>query len=46
MVGNYIQCLDCGFVLLADGDTEPDPKPKRVDSCPGCGGVDFGFVEE
>ncbi len=44
MVGEYIERLDCGFVLLSEGNSEP--KPKRVDACPDCGGTVFGFVEE
>ncbi|WP_459192268.1 hypothetical protein [Halosimplex sp. J119] len=40
---HFIECDDCGFVLV----TEPDssPVPKRVDSCPDCGGTSFAFPD-
>lgn len=40
-IADYIECEDCGFVLLSESDTEPEPK--RVDACPNCGGNEFQF---
>lgn len=35
----YIECRQCGFVVLASGGA--NPQPKRVDSCPACDSTDF-----
>lgn len=43
-LSHYTECLDCGFVLEAEGATEPTPK--RWDSCPDCDGTDFGFSDD
>lgn len=43
-VAVYIECEDCGFVLLSASSA--DPVPKRVDSCPDCGASEFRFTEE
>lgn len=40
---SFIECDDCGFVLVAESDAEP--VPDRVDSCPECGGTSFGFTD-
>lgn len=39
---NFIECQDCGFVLLAEGEAEAIPK--RVSSCPSCDGTEFTFT--
>lgn len=38
----YIECDECGFVLLSESASKP--LPKRVDSCPDCGGTSFRFT--
>lgn len=40
----YIECVDCGFVLLADSTTQA--QPKRFDACPDCDGTDFDLPGE
>jgi ribosomal protein S27E len=40
----YVECGDCGFVLVAAEST--DPAPKRWQSCPDCGRADFGFADD
>ncbi|WP_263653990.1 hypothetical protein [Halomicrobium urmianum] len=43
-MGEYIECVDCGFVLRAvKGD---EPVPRRVESCPECDGTTFEFTGE
>ena len=42
-MSEYIECLECGFVLMAETTTEATPK--RVDACPDCGGTDFQFID-
>lgn len=38
----YIECEECGFVLLSENRAEAEPK--RVDSCPDCDGAEFELV--
>lgn len=40
----YVECDDCGFVLLAESTTRA--KPRRVKACPGCDGTEFSFSGE
>lgn len=40
----FIECVECGFVLLAGSSTEP--VPERRASCPECGGSEFRFTDE
>lgn len=42
LMTDYVECRQCGFILLSDGST--NPQPKRVDACPGCDGNEFEFT--
>lgn len=37
----YIECQNCGFVLLAASGDEPEPK--GWEKCPECGSDEFQF---
>ena len=43
-MNEYVECQECGFVVLSTG--ERTPEPKRVDGCPSCGSTDFDFPAE
>lgn len=42
-VKEFLECEDCGFVVLSESAAKPTPK--RVDACPGCDGTNFKFTE-
>lgn len=41
-MGEYIECEECGFVLVSESSTAPTPK--HHDSCPGCEATEFCFT--
>lgn len=43
-MNEYVECQECGFVVLSTGESTPEPK--RVDDCPSCGTTEFDFLGE
>lgn len=42
-LAEFVECEECGFVLVAED--APEPAPGRVDVCPDCGGTEFRFTD-
>jgi hypothetical protein len=43
-VKEYVECMECRFVVLSTGG--PAPEPERVDACPNCDSTEFAFPGE
>lgn len=43
MSGEYLECQNCGFVLLAE--SPGTTKPKNRDACPNCDGTVFTPID-
>lgn len=39
----FVECLECEFVYVAEDNAEP--KPKSHDTCPNCTGNKFAFTD-